>query len=72
MPNIYESISATFDGVAVCRVGEVAGSDHLGVSVYELQPAKGWSSITTFSARSCWSSCAEHLRSERRRVGGTS
>ena len=41
MPNIYEPINATFDGVAVARVGEAAGSEHLGMSVYELQPDQG-------------------------------
>lgn len=41
MPNIYEAIDSTFDGVAVSRVGEAAGSEHLGTSVYELQPGQG-------------------------------
>ena len=41
MPNIYEAIDSTFDGLAVARVGETAGSEHLGMSVYELQPGQG-------------------------------
>jgi|SRR5579862_2938338 len=41
MPNIYAPIKASFDGLPVSRVGELAGSEQLGVSVYELQPGQG-------------------------------
>jgi uncharacterized cupin superfamily protein len=41
MPNIYDAISATFDGLAVARVGELAGSTQLGMSIYELQSGQG-------------------------------
>jgi uncharacterized cupin superfamily protein len=41
MPNIYEALEPTNDGVSAARVGESAGSDKLGMSVYELQPGQG-------------------------------
>lgn len=41
MPNVYGALAAPGDGIAVERVGEAAGADAIGVSVYELQPGQG-------------------------------
>jgi uncharacterized cupin superfamily protein len=41
MPNVYDRIETTYEGLAVARVGEQAGSDRLGASIYELQPGQG-------------------------------
>jgi uncharacterized cupin superfamily protein len=41
MPNIYESLAKTNGGLPVARLGEKAGSDKLGLSVYELEPGQG-------------------------------
>jgi uncharacterized cupin superfamily protein len=41
VPNIYESIDERFGGLAVARLGDAAGLEQLGLSVYELQPGEG-------------------------------
>lgn len=41
MPGVYGVLGTSSDGVAVARVGEGAGAEHLGLSVYELQPGQG-------------------------------
>jgi uncharacterized cupin superfamily protein len=41
MPNIYEPIENVYDGLRVGRLGDEAGGDKLGMSVYDLQPGQG-------------------------------
>jgi|SRR5579884_513488 len=41
MPNVYGDLGTTADGIAVRGVGEDAGSEALGMSVYELAPGEG-------------------------------
>jgi uncharacterized cupin superfamily protein len=38
VPNIYDSASKGQGGLSVARLGEQAGGDRLGMSLYELQP----------------------------------
>ena len=38
MSNLNDPLEATADGIRVLRVTERAGAEHLGASVYELQP----------------------------------
>ena len=38
MSNLNDPLEATADGIRVLRVAERAGAEHLGASVYELQP----------------------------------
>jgi uncharacterized cupin superfamily protein len=40
MPNVYGTLGAR-DGLAVARLGELAGAHRLGLSVYELQTGEG-------------------------------
>jgi uncharacterized cupin superfamily protein len=41
MPNINESSQIVGDGPTAIRLGENAGSDRLGMSLYELHPGQG-------------------------------
>ena len=38
MSNLNDALEATADGIRVLRVAERAGAEHLGASVYELEP----------------------------------
>jgi uncharacterized cupin superfamily protein len=38
MPNIYDSVRVAGDELSSSRLGEQAGGDQLGMSLYELQP----------------------------------
>jgi uncharacterized cupin superfamily protein len=39
--NVFEPIESTFESLSIARVGESAGSEQLGASVYELEPGQG-------------------------------
>src|SRR5919202_6446439 len=41
MPNIYDPVAQVDGSPAVARLAEQAGSDKLGMSVYELEPGHG-------------------------------
>jgi uncharacterized cupin superfamily protein len=40
MSNLNDPLEPTSDGIPATRVGERAGSEHLGASLYELQPGQ--------------------------------
>ncbi|HEY2355043.1 MAG TPA: cupin domain-containing protein [Gaiellaceae bacterium] len=40
MSNLGDPLAPTADGVRAVRVGEAAGAEHLGASVYELEPGE--------------------------------
>src|ERR671932_2120537 len=41
MPNIYDPVAQVDGSPAVARLAEQAGSDKLGMSLYELRPGQG-------------------------------
>jgi uncharacterized cupin superfamily protein len=41
MANLSDTPSISPEGLATARLGESAGSEHLGASLYELQPGQG-------------------------------
>jgi len=43
MSNLNDGLELTGDGLRAARVGERAGAEELGASIYELQPGDCWS-----------------------------
>lgn len=41
MANLNDAPAVSAEGLATVRLGEDAGSEHLGASLYELQPGQG-------------------------------
>jgi hypothetical protein len=58
MSNLRDPLGLTADGLRAMRVADRAGAEHLGASVYRLQPGEEMVFPTTFSVRSRAASAA--------------